>query len=79
MCELAGEFLKNHQLRHFVDRQALWTQLEDFTRSIHSSLHPRETAFTIANEGRRLIDCDRVSVAIRHGASVISRRSAART
>ncbi len=67
MCELAGDFLKSHQLRHFSDRQVLWTQLEDFTHSAHASLDPRETAYTIANEGRRLIECDRVSVAIRKG------------
>ncbi len=67
MCELAGDFLKSHQLRHFSTRQTLWTQLEDFTRSVHASLDPREAAYTIANEGRRLIECDRVSVAIRKG------------
>jgi biotin carboxyl carrier protein len=67
MCDLAGDFLKSHQLRHFSDRQQLWTQLEEFTRSIHASLNPRITAYTIANEGRRLIDCDRVSVAVRKG------------
>ncbi|MBN1393766.1 MAG: biotin/lipoyl-binding protein [Pirellulales bacterium] len=67
MCELAGGFLKSHQLRHFSDRQVLWTQLEDFTRAVHASLDPRETAYTIANEGRRLIECDRLSVAIRKG------------
>jgi hypothetical protein len=67
MCELAGDFLKSHQLRHFSDRQVLWSRLEDFTRTVHSSLDPLETAYTIANEARRLIECDRVSVAIRKG------------
>jgi multidrug efflux pump subunit AcrA (membrane-fusion protein) len=67
MCDLAGEFLKSHQLRHFSTRQVLWTQLEEFTHRVHASLDPRETAYTIANEGRRLIECDRVSVAIRKG------------
>jgi multidrug efflux pump subunit AcrA (membrane-fusion protein) len=67
MCALAGDFLKSHQLRHFSHRQTLWSQLEDFTRVVHASLEPRETAYTIANEGRRLIECDRVSVAIRKG------------
>jgi len=67
MCDLAGEFLKSHELRHFSDRQVMWTQLEDFTRVVHASLDPRETAYTIANEGRRLIGCDRLSVAIRRG------------
>ena len=67
MCDMAGEFLKSHQLRHFSTRQVLWTQLEDFTHRVHASLDPRETAYTIANEGRRLIECDRVSVAVRKG------------
>ena len=61
------EYFKSRQLRHFGDRQTLWGQLEEFTRVIHSSLDPRLTAYTLANEGRRLIECDRVSVAIRHG------------
>lgn len=67
MCELASDYLKNRQLRHFTDRQTLWNQLENFSRVAHTSLDPRETAYTIANEGRRLIECDRVSVAIRRG------------
>jgi len=67
MVELAGDYLKTRRLRHFSDRQALWSQLENFTRVTHASLVPREAAFTIANEGRRLIECDRVSVAIKKG------------
>jgi len=67
MCELATDFLKSHQLRHFNDRQVMWTQLEEFARVVHGSLDPREAAYTIANEGRRLIECDRVSIAIRKG------------
>ena len=67
MCDLAGDFYKSRKLRHFSDRQVLWTQLEEFTRVVHASLDPRDAAYTIANEGRRLIECDRVSVAIRKG------------
>ncbi|HEY2760446.1 MAG TPA: HlyD family efflux transporter periplasmic adaptor subunit [Pirellulales bacterium] len=69
MCDLAEDYLKTRQLRLYTDRQAIWTQLEQFTRSAHSSLEPRATAYTLANEGRRLIDCDRVSLAIKHGRS----------
>ena len=67
MCELAGDYLKSHKLRDFGGREALWTLLEGFSHDVHMQLDPRETAYTIANEGRRLIECDRVSVAIRHG------------
>ena len=34
---------------------------------VHKGLDATNTAYTIANEGRRLIDCDRVSVAINRG------------
>ncbi len=67
MCELAGDYLKSHKLRDFGGREALWTLLEGFSHDVHTQLDPHETAYTIANEGRRLIECDRVSVAIRHG------------
>lgn len=71
MCELASDYLKTRQLRHFSDRQTLWAQLENFTRLAHRSLDPRATAYTVANEGRRLIDCDRVSVAICRGKKAV--------
>lgn len=67
MCEVAEDFLKTRQLRLYTDRQAIWTQLEQFTRVAHGSLEPRAAAYAIANEGRRLVECDRVSVAIRKG------------
>ena len=67
MTALASDYYKNRQLRNFGDRQNLWAQLEEFTKTIHKSLHKSETAYTIANEGRRLIECDRVSVALRRG------------
>jgi multidrug efflux pump subunit AcrA (membrane-fusion protein) len=67
MCDLASEYLKSRKLQHFTDRQALWAQLEQFTRLVHKGLDPCDTAYTIANEGRRLIECDRVSVAVCRG------------
>jgi len=63
----ANEFYKSLQLRNFGDRQNLWTQLEDFTRNIHKTLDLRETVYTVANESRRLIECDRVSIVISRG------------
>jgi len=71
MCELASEYLKSRKLQHFTDRQALWAQLEQFTRLVHKGLDEKNTAYTIANEGRRLIECDRVSVAICRGRSTL--------
>jgi HlyD family secretion protein len=67
MAELASAYTRNHQLRQMIGQQALWTQLEAFARQVHNSLNPTEVAYLVANEGRRLIDCDRVSVAQRLG------------
>jgi multidrug efflux pump subunit AcrA (membrane-fusion protein) len=67
MSELAGEWLKTQKLRQFSDKTSLWAQADQFSRQIHESLNLRETAYAVANEGRRLIGCDRVSVAISRG------------
>jgi multidrug efflux pump subunit AcrA (membrane-fusion protein) len=67
MCELASEWLKTQKLRQFTDRHSLWAQVDQFSRMVHESLDLRDTAYAVANEGRRLIGCDRVSVGIMHG------------
>ncbi|MFO0914951.1 MAG: GAF domain-containing protein [Pirellulales bacterium] len=67
MSEHIGDWLRARKLRHFSDRQSLWSQIDRFAKEVHHSLDVRETAYTIANEGRRLIGCDRVSVAVRKG------------
>jgi len=69
MCDLAADYLKNHQLKNYDDRQVLWDQLDEFLRRVYRGLDLNETVFTIANEGRRVIDCDRVSLALRKGGS----------
>jgi multidrug efflux pump subunit AcrA (membrane-fusion protein) len=71
ICELAGEYLKTQRLRHFVTKQSLWEQLEGFTSSVHTKLDSRQTAYTIANEGRRLIGCDRVTVVLKKGGKYV--------
>jgi multidrug efflux pump subunit AcrA (membrane-fusion protein) len=71
LCEAAGEYLKTRRLRQFVTKQTLWEQLEGFTSSVHTKLDSRQTAYTIANEGRRLVGCDRVTVVLRKGSKYV--------
>lgn len=71
MCELCGEWLKSRKLKQFSDRHSLWAQADHFSRLVHEGLDARETAYTIANEGRRLIGCDRVAVAFKKGSKCI--------
>lgn len=67
MCEVATDWLKSRKLKQFSDRHSLWAQADHFSRLVHEGLDARETAYTIANEGRRLIGCDRVAVAFKKG------------
>ncbi len=41
--------------------------LDKFNFSIHKSLHPIQTAFAIANDGKKAIGCDRLSVVFKRG------------
>jgi multidrug efflux pump subunit AcrA (membrane-fusion protein) len=67
MCELASEWFKGRQLQQISDRHSLWEQADHFARLVHQDLDVRETAYTIVNEGRRVIGCDRVSIGLMRG------------
>ena len=63
LCDLAATYLKNRQMRQMMSQQRLWNQLEGFTHQIHGSLDLKETAYAVVNDGKRLVGCDRLSVA----------------
>ena len=54
-----------------MSQQRLWNQLEGFTHQIHGSLDLKETAYAVANDGKRLVGCDRLSVALKIGGRVM--------
>lgn len=62
-----GKFIKNGRYRIILGQQAQWNQIESFIRTVHGGLNPTQVAYLIANEGKRLVQCERVSVAIRRG------------
>ena len=65
LCDLAGNYLKNRQMRQMMSQQRLWNQLEGFTHQVHGSLDLKETAYAVVNDGKRLVGCDRLSVAMK--------------
>ena len=65
ISQVVTQYLKNHSLRQLAGQQTSWAQLDQFARAIHQGLDLRTTAYAIANEGRRVIQCDRVSVVVR--------------
>ena len=66
-CELAGDYHRDRHLQELCSRQSVWNQWRQFADDIHSSLDLEATAYAISNEGRRLINCDRLSVVVRRG------------
>lgn len=62
MADLAGNFLRHRRLRHLGDQQSLWEKLEQFLAAVHRRLDSLSVAYTIANDGRLLCGCDRLSV-----------------
>ena len=62
---VAGDYLGRRQLKTLDTQQSSLTQVERFSRVVHESLDPVATAFVLANEARRIIGCDRVSVLVR--------------
>lgn len=67
LAELSADFHRNWLLRQFRDRESVWNQFEQFVDRVHESTDIDETVFTVANEARLLVQCDRVTVALRKG------------
>jgi multidrug efflux pump subunit AcrA (membrane-fusion protein) len=69
VSEFAAEFEGGSQLKQLKNTARDWARFDQFARQIHASVDLRETAYTIVNEGRRLLECDRVSLIVRRGRS----------
>lgn len=63
LCHHAAEFHLRRELHQFRERTVLWARFEAFSHRVHSKVDLRETAFTIVNESRSVIGCERVSLA----------------
>lgn len=67
MAEIASDYHKARRLRQLDERQTLWNRLDQFLTNVHQSLEVQETCYNLSNEGRRLIECDRLSIATAKG------------
>ncbi len=65
VATVAGSYLARRQSKSIDAQQTTLTQVDRFSRAVHESLDPIATAFVLANEARRIIGCDRVSVLVR--------------
>jgi len=67
IAEIVAEFHRNCELRQFKQIARDWARFDQFARQVHVGLDLRRTAYTIVNEGRRFLECDRVSLLVRRG------------
>lgn len=67
MAGYASQYHAFSSSRQNAGLDRVFTQVEAFARLIHGTLNPTECAYHIANEGRRLVECDRLCVGVRHG------------
>jgi hypothetical protein len=67
LAELAADYLRRHEIRELRAIRQRSAQFEVFLNNLHATLDPRLIAAELANEGRRHIGCDRVSIALRKG------------
>lgn len=68
-AQMAEAVFQQGYVQQVEQRQEFWGQLESFLSQVHGSLEPKLVCFVLASEGRRLLDCDRVSVALPKGKS----------
>jgi multidrug efflux pump subunit AcrA (membrane-fusion protein) len=64
IAAITAQFLGQRQLVTLDEQSSALSQVERFSRVVHESLDPVATAFVLANEARRIIGCDRVSVLV---------------
>jgi len=50
-----------------------WNEFEQFVLQMQRSLNPAEVAAAAANDGRQLLGCDRLSIALKHGPKTLIR------
>ncbi|MDB5309910.1 MAG: hypothetical protein JWO38_4112 [Gemmataceae bacterium] len=67
--QMAGYASQYHQFsnaRAASGVERTFAQIETFARLVHGTLNPTEVAYHVANEGRKLVECDRLCVGVRH-------------
>jgi hypothetical protein len=62
LSEIAKDFRNAQLLQRFQREEHLWSDFKAILPKLHSSIQLNETAYRIANEGRKFLQCDRLSV-----------------
>jgi len=63
IAQLFRRWHEHQDLNRLSKSADKWTEKVDFINEVHRTIDTKETAYSIANEARRLLNADRVSVA----------------
>lgn len=85
VADLLSAYHRNRHIEAAAEREEQWRQIDRFVQAIHQPLDLDATAYEVANEGRRLVGCDRLTVLVRRrgrwrvvavsGSDTVNRRS----
>ncbi len=67
VCDLAADYHAFAELRNRRQDDDHRSQLLELSRQVHRELTLADTAYAVANEGRRVAGCDRLSVVAKRG------------
>lgn len=70
LADVAVDFHRAAQLRELRRRAAAWDAAQEFSDCVHRRLDLDETCYAIANEGRRFVGVDRLSILVVQGGSL---------
>jgi multidrug efflux pump subunit AcrA (membrane-fusion protein) len=67
VTDIAAEYHSHRELARLRNDETYRQQLLDLSALVHRHIDLEPTAFAVANEGRRVIACDRLSVLVKSG------------
>ena len=65
LCELAADFHRRARLKELQERESQWDGARQFCEHLQRPLDLQGVAYAVANEGRRVLGVDRITVAVR--------------
>lgn len=65
--EITADYLSQQELQHLQQSRIQWQQWDHFGEQLGQSLNLDDVCSVIANDGRPLVGCDRISVLVRTG------------
>lgn len=69
MGEITGDFLSQLELKRLRQARLLWHQWDQYSQRLAQSLEVADVCTVIANDGRQVLGCDRISVLVKQGTS----------